>query len=109
MIEPASNAATWQDTIEFINDETGAAWFPTGSPPSAVTMRLRDRETGQIVLTGSLGTELSVISDGVIQFTFSADAMGALDNKPYDIGILYTAAGVTTQAWLDTVSILEGL
>lgn len=108
-LNPVSNQATWQDTIEFVNDETGVAWFQDDDPPTSVTLKVRDRETGEVVLSGSLGSELVVIADGTIQFTFAATAMSALCSKTYDVGVLYTDAGVTAQTLIAALPVYEGL
>lgn len=109
-LDPVSNAETWQDTIEFYDDDDGEAFFPEGSPPDEITMKLRDPDSGEIVLSGALSTgELVVSADGVVNFTFSKAAMNNLYPKQYEVGVLYTDEGVTRQAILGTISILSGL
>lgn len=108
-LDPVSNAETWTDILEFIDDETGDPWFIEASPPDEITMKLRDPSTGSTVLTGSLGTELFVVADGAVEFTFSAATMGGLTPKTYDVGVLYEDDDVTVQVILGHQPILSGL
>ena len=109
-LDPVSNAETWTDHLEFIDDETEEAWFLEGSPPDEITIRLRDSSTGNIVLTGTLtGGEIEVVDDGIAEFTFSASAMSALDPKTYEVGVLLTDEDVTRQVILGHLPVLSGL
>lgn len=107
-----SNLATWTGELEFVNDTTGAAWFTTLNPPAEVTLKLRDRDSNAIVLSGSLtGGELVVTGDGLITFTFPASSMSGLCAKAYDCGGLYTAAitGEVSQFFLGGINVYQGL
>lgn len=109
-LDGASNLATWSDQLEFVNDVTGAAWFTVANPPTDVSLRLRDRDSGEIVLSGSLTDgRLVVVGAGLITFTFSVDLMSGLCPKAYDCGGLYTSFGQTTQFFLGGVNIYQGL
>lgn len=105
-----SNQETWDGTLSFIDDDDGLPLFTEALPPSAVTLRLRDRETGATVISGSMADgALVVVGDGEMEFTFSATAMSALEPKTYDIGLLATISGVTKQLILGSLPVLEGL
>ena len=109
-LAPVSNSETWEDTLEFFDSEDGEAWFTEAVPPDEITLRLRDRDTGEIVLSGALTTgELTVVADGFVDFVFSAARMSDLCPKQYEVGVLYTAQSATKQAILGVISILRGL
>ena len=108
-LAPVSNKETWSDTLEFINDETDAAWFVQASPPDEITLKLRDK-SGSIVLTLSLSDgDLVVVGDGQVTFTASADTMGGIEPKTYEVGVLYEDDDVVTQVLLGNISVLDGL
>lgn len=109
-LPPISNQATWKETLEFINDETGEPWFAQGQPPDEITLRLRDPASGSIVLGLSLaGGELEVVGDGLVQFTASAEQMAGIVAKSYEVGILFTAGDDVVQVLLGVVPVLKGL
>lgn len=106
-----SNLATWTDEIEFVNNTTGDPWFTTLAPPSEVTLKLRDPESGSIVVEGSLSSgALVVTGDGIITYTFAPSIMSGLCAKTYDCGGLYTdITGVVSQFFLGGINVYEGL
>jgi hypothetical protein len=110
-LEPVSNAETWQDNIEFYDDETGDAYSLASA--TEITLKLRDRESGSTVLSGSMtGGEIDIVgaaADGVVQFTFAASTMSALDPKTYEVGVLLSTSSLTRQLILGTLPVLEGL
>jgi len=109
-LDAVSNAATWSDTLEFVNDETDAAWFVQASPPDEITLKLRDPQTKETVLSLSLtGGDIEIVDDGTATFTASADAMSGINPKTYEVGVLYENDDVVSQVILGTISILEGL
>jgi len=109
-LAPVSNAETWTDTLEFVNDTTGAAWFVQASPPDEITLKLRDKQSEATVLSLSLsGGDLVVVGDGQVTFTASASTMAGIEPKTYDVGILYEDDDVVTQVLLGTIPILRGL
>lgn len=109
-LAPVSNAETWTGILEFINDETGAAWFAQGSPPDDITIKLRDKSSESIVLTLSLsGGDMTVVGAGQVTFTASASTMAGIDPKTYEVGILYDDDDTITQVILGTISVLKGL
>lgn len=109
--EGISNLATWTGELEFVNNVTGLPWFTTLAPPSAVTLSLRDRESGCVVVTGSLASgNLVVTGNGLITYTFAASIMSGLCPKAYDCGGLYTGTdGVVAQYFLGGINVYEGL
>lgn len=106
-----SNLATWTDTLEFVDDTTGDPWFTTLNPPSEVTLSLRDRDSGCVVVTGSLTSgNLVVTGDGLITYTFAPSVMNGLCAKAYDCGGLYTGTnGQVAQFFLGGINVYEGL
>jgi len=112
-LAPVSNQETWQDVIEFIDDDTGGPWFTEADSeghPSDVTLKLRDPDSGRVVLKGSITDgKLAIVADGAIEFTFPASSMRSLCPKTYEIGVIYSAAGSDTQAFLGRLPVLKGL
>lgn len=112
-LNPISNAATWTDELEFFDDETGEAMFEEDDDdthPDDITLKLRDKDSGSTVLSGSLsGGELAISADGIVTFTFSASDMSGIDAKTYEVGVLYDADDVVTQLILGEISVLKGL
>lgn len=109
-LEAISNKETWTGTLEFINDTDGSAWFEEETPPDEITMKLRDPNTRETVLSLSLtGDDLEVTGDGLVEFTAASTVMAAIDPKTYEVGILYTDGDVVTQVLLGTISVLDGL
>lgn len=110
-LDEVSNKETWQDIIEFFDDDTGEAYFDYDDDdtwPDEITMKLRDEDTGATVLSGSLtGGELVIVSDGDVQFTFSD--LSGLPAKTYTVGLLWEADGITKQMILGRLPVLEGL
>lgn len=108
-LDPISNTATWNDTYQFL-DEDGEPLDISAA--TAITLKLREPKTDAIVLTGSLGTELALVSGGTTGFfewTFSADAMSGIDPKTYEVGGLITISGQTSQYILGNQPVLKGL
>lgn len=110
-LQPVSNAETWTDTLELIEDTTGVA-LNTGDV-TALTLKLRDPESKETVLEGSISdgdiVAVGAAADGTYQFTFSASVMSALDPKTYEVGCLVSTATVTRQVILGFLPVLEGL
>lgn len=111
-LAPASNAATWQEDIEFYDDDDGSSFDL--ADVEEITIRFRDPDTTATALTGTLsGGDMVVVgadADGVVRATFSATAMAALQPKTYEIGVLIEDAdGFVTQTILGRIPILNGL
>lgn len=110
-LDGVSNRGTWTGELEFVSDITGLPWFTTLLPPSEVTLKLRDRESGAVVVSGSLTDgHLVITGDGLITFTFAPSIMNGLCGKAYDCGGLYTAVGgEVSQFFLGGINVYEGL
>lgn len=110
-LAPVSNTATWQDEIEFLDNDTEEPIDM--SLIDAITLKVRDPETKSTVLEASLDDGIEVVGDdgdGTIQFTFSADSMSALCPKTYEVGCLIEDEdGFVTQIILGHLPVLEGL
>lgn len=110
--EHQSNTATWQFTVELVDDSDSE---PIDlADVSAITIKLRDPATKSTVLSGSLsGGEVVAVgadADGTVQITFSATAMTALCPKTYEVGMLVTQDdGFVTQIILGSLPVIEGL
>ena len=112
-LDPVSNAATWTDTIEFYDDETGEAYFDysnSATHPSEITLKLRDESNGSTVLEISLSDgDIVLADDGIAEFTVASTTMDDLEAKTYTVGVLYTFDDVVTQLILGSLPVKEGL
>lgn len=110
-LDPQSNTATFQFEITLIDDDTDTTFDL--ADVSALTVKLRDIDTEEIVLTGSLGTEVVQVgasTDGLVRVTFAAGTMTSICPKTYEIGALVTETdGFITQMILARVPIVKGL
>lgn len=107
-LPPISNLATWTDVVSVFDDGE-----PVNiSAATDITLKLRDPSTGSEVLSGSLGDEIALINDtndNSFTFTFSSDAMGAVDPNTYELGCLLTISGEDVQLILGRQPVLRGL
>lgn len=110
-LEAISNSATWRGNIALFDDTSGEPFDI--DDVTAMTLKLRDPETGAIVLEGSLGSELAGVGDaedGVVGFEFSASQMSAVPPNTYDLGALVTDDdGRVTQIIFGRQPVLQGL
>jgi hypothetical protein len=111
-LDPVSNAETWIDNLEFYDDGDGVSWDV--STISEVTLKVRDPQSQSVVLSGSYtGGEIDLIgaaSAGTYRFEFTADQMGALEPKTYEVGILVTTSDDrVAQLILGYLPVLNGL
>ena len=110
-LDPVTNAETWTDTIELIDDVTGVA-YNTGDI-TALTLKLRDPSSKETVLEGSVSdgdiVAVGAAADGTYRFTFSAGVMDGIDPKTYEVGLLASTSTVTKQLILGFLPVLEGL
>lgn len=107
--DPVSNKETWVEAVQFFDQETNETLDLEGNV-DAVTITVREPGGRSQVLTGTLAdSTVSVLPDGVIQWEFSADQMGALCNRTYDVGAILTKDGQTVQFILGTLPVLDGV
>lgn len=103
------NNASWELNLEFVDDETDAAWFLQASPPDEITLHVRDKDTKVVELSLSLsGGELTVTGDGEVRVTVID--LSALDSGTYEVCGLYTATtgGVVKPYFVGFLPVLDG-
>lgn len=109
VFDPVSNRETWVEAVQFYDQETGDTLDLEGNI-DAVTITVREQSSKSQVLSGTLADEtVAVLADGVIQWEFSADQMGALCNRTYDVGATLTKDGQTVQFILGSIPVLDGI
>jgi len=108
-LDPVTNRETWIDAVQFFDQETNETLDLEGKIDSA-TITLREQGSKAQVLSGTIadGT-IVVLPDGVIQWEFSADEMGSLCNRTYDIGAILTKDGQTVEFLLGSIPVLDGV
>lgn len=107
---PVSNAATWSESVELTDDEDGDEIDL--SAVDEITIEVREQGCTTATLSGTLtGGEITRPgggTDGVFQWEFTADAMGALDPKTYDVVVRIEEDDQTVQLLIGTVPVLQG-
>lgn len=107
-LAPVSNKGDWSESIE-LTDATSGALIDI-STASEITIEVRDVQSRSAVLTGTLtGGVITRISTGVFQWSFTAAQMNALCEKNYEVGVLITMSGQTTQLVIGTLPVLDGI
>lgn len=97
------------EAVQFFDQETGETIDLEGDV-DAVTITIREQASRSQVLSGTLddGT-VAILPDGVVQWEFSSDAMGALCNRTYDVGAVMEKDGQKVQFVLGTLPVLDGV
>lgn len=112
-LPPISNLATWRDTAELRDAETGEL-IDLETDIEEITVTIRDPRSESDELAATLsGDAITVLGVGVFEFVFTAEEMSNLDPKTYEIGCLVkftdASGGDTEQVILGTISVIRGL
>jgi hypothetical protein len=106
--DPTSTSATWSESNEIVDDETGEAIDL--SDVDEITVVIRDPKTKTIMQSATLtGSTVVIVETGVFQWEFSDDQMGALDPKTYDIGCVLEKDGQKIQYLIGRLPVLDGI
>lgn len=102
-----ANTETFSDFITFYDDDGELLDI---ADIDEITVRVRDPDCNATLLEATLtGADIVETGDGTVQFTFTADQMGALCPGQYQFGVTVTIDGVTEQTHLQPLPIIRGL
>lgn len=108
-LDTVSSSATWREQFEVTDSETGDP-IDLETDVDEITVKFRDQASRSEVMSASLtGGAITVIDTGVFEVAFTADQMGGLDPKTYEVGALVEIDGDTEQIFLGYLSIVRGL
>ncbi|MGJ5075498.1 hypothetical protein [Bradyrhizobium oligotrophicum] len=102
----ASNRADWTVQISATDADTGDALDFTGA---SVTVAVKDESGCQRLLATTDNGKITLLSTGVIQFTFDDSEMRGLCPATYLVGATYLLNGETNQLFVGTVNVYDGV
>src|SRR5688572_6337854 len=106
-LDPVSNRATWAAVIEVVDDATGQPYDI--SDASDIRMQLRTKGGG-LALSGSMsGGEIEIVGTSSFRWTFPPETMGTVCAGTYDAGLIIEFPTGTSQIFIATAAILEGI
>jgi len=107
-LTPTSTSASWVESFEIVDDETDEAIDLTDV--DEITVTIRDPKTLTPMLTATYtGNDIELVDDGVFQVSFTADEMGGLSPKTYDIGCTIEKDDQTVQFLIGQLPVLDGI
>lgn len=110
-LTPASNRATWSESYELTDSETGDGVDLTSV--TEIVVEIVDPDTGASALsatkTGGGVVVVGSATDGVFQWRFESTSMRALEAKQYEVGCTISQDGDDVQLIIGTLSILDGV
>jgi hypothetical protein len=106
-LDPTSTRQDWDFIFQFIDADTDE---PIGLSGAGVSVEIRDRLGGQVVVSASTtGGGISIIDTGTIQISVPATTMRALRPDMYELGGTYTLNGATRQFVIGLLPVLDGI
>jgi hypothetical protein len=106
-LQPASNQADYELTVEAVDDDTGEDIDLAGA---SIVFELRDRDSGQTRLSATTGNgKVSILDTGVFRASFARPDMQGLRANLYDVGCILTVNGATRQFIIGTLPVLDGV
>jgi len=107
-LDPASNREDWGLTVNVL-DDSGNAVDVTGATIiiGARSQLAESGDTPDLTLSTTAGT--IVISTSTFVATASVSSMRNLDPGNYDVGCTILLAGVTTQLFIGTLAVIDGI
>ena len=110
-LDPASNKATWSESFELTDSETGD---PISlSAVDEITLVVRAIDTDTAVLTGTYtGGEIVVVgaaTDGTFMWRFEASSMRGLDAATYEVGCVIEQDDDEVQLIIGYLPVLDGI
>ena len=98
-LPPASNRADWSEVFELFDDETGDLLDLTDA---TITFEIRDG-------CWRLAATVVVITTGTFSASFTKDQFRNLCAGTYDAGCMVTINDTTTQEFIGTLPVLDGV
>lgn len=107
-LNPTSTSASWSESFEIVDDDTDEA--VDLSDVDEITVTIRDPQSKTIMLTATYtGDDIELVDDGTFQVSFTADQMGGLESKTYDIGCTIEKDDQTVQFLIGHLPVLDGI
>lgn len=108
-LPPISNRATWSESVQLTDSETGDAIDLTAV--DEITVQVRDPYTFTNMLSGTLtGGEITVVSTGIFQWRFERSQLGVLTvSKTYEVGCVIEQDDDEVQLIIGTVPVFDGI
>lgn len=107
-LNPISNRADWIETIELIDDDTGAIIENLDGVTAVVEVRSKSPYCRYLHGTTEDG-RIIFAPGGIIQWRFTAQEMRALEAGPYEIGFTITRDGITEQELIGSLPVVDGV
>ena len=107
VLEPISNREDWTETIQTL-DENNAVVDITGA---TITFALRDKKTKVQVLSADTqdGITISNPTQGIFYWSFTVDDVHSVCPGTYDVGLVIEISGTSSQLFIGTVQVLDGV
>lgn len=108
-LDPISNRQSWIQDFQVVDADSDEGFDITAA--TAIVLQVSDPRTKASVLSASLdnGRITRPGDTGVFRVTFAPSEMGAVCAKTYDIGITVTADSETSQLFIGTLPVLDGI
>lgn len=103
-----SNRATWTESGELVDDDTGELINLTGYK---LEIEVETAKGSRVLYGSDVGGQITYPTSTSFQFTFSASQMGRLDAGTYNVGLLITddVTAEVTQAFIGSVAVIDGI
>jgi len=106
-LDPASNRADWELTVQFTDSETGEALDISGA---SIVVEVRDRRSGAILITASTANaSVSIVDTGMFQISVPVEQMRLVRADTHEVGGTYTLNAATKQFAIGLLPVLDGI
>lgn len=107
-LNPVSNRADWIETIELVDEDTGAIIENLTGVTAVVEVRSRSPHCRVLAGTTEDG-HILFAPGGIIQMHFTAQEMRRLSAGSYEMGLTITRDGITEQELIGTLPVVDGV
>ena len=107
-LSPASNRATWSESYELTDSETGD--LINLSNVDEITLEVRDPSSKSVVLSlTKTASEITIVDTGVFQWRAEASDMRGLSAKTYEVGCVIEQDDDEVQLLIGYLPVLDGI
>lgn len=99
-----SNRATFNQSFEVIDDETGTGFDLTNA---TIVYEIRDPQSRVSILTADI--DLSDATNGIFTASLTSDQMRTLCAKQYDVGCTVEISDEVSQFFAGTQAVIDGV
>lgn len=103
-IAPHSNRETFSESWQAIEDGE-----PLNLTGASIVFSVRDKVSDEEVLSGTTSGGEITITTTTVTVDFTADDMSGLDPKEYNVGMTIELLSSTTQFFVGTLQIVDGV